>query len=40
MKVIEEAGIPEENIMNLSVERFVNYLNKKGKPISMEDFCE
>lgn len=40
MRVIEEAGIPKENIMNLSVERLVNYLNKKGKPVSMEDFCE
>lgn len=40
MKVIEEAGIPEENIMNLSVERLVNHLNQKGKAISMEDFCE
>ncbi|MGB3368074.1 MAG: phosphatase [Acidaminobacteraceae bacterium] len=40
MRVIKEAKIPEGNIMNLSVERFVNYLNKKGKPISMEEFCE
>lgn len=40
MRVIEEAGILEENIMNLSVERFINYLNKKGKLVSMEDFCE
>lgn len=40
IKVIEEAGIPKENIMNLSVERFIGYLNKKGKKISMEDFCE
>lgn len=40
IRIIEEAGIPEENIMNLSVERLVNHLNKKGKPISMEDFNE
>ncbi len=40
IRVMKEAGIKEENIMNLSVEKFVNYLNKKGKPVSMEDFCE
>lgn len=40
MRIIKEAGIAEENIMNLSVERLINYLNKKGKAVSMEDFCE
>ncbi|BEP28104.1 phosphatase [Helicovermis profundi] len=40
IKVIENANIKEDNIMNSSVEKFINYLNKKGKPVSMEDFNE
>ena len=40
IKTIEKSGISDENVMNTSVEKLINYLNKKGKPISMEEFNE
>lgn len=33
LKVIEEAGLPEENILNTSVEKVISYLKSKGREI-------